>query len=108
MAFYKYSPNWFFLMHWLVGTAFMFNFSLFVSVCRTVARPGVMWFIRDPNDQGFNPIREILERPFMWQLRKLGSGALTYFTLIVLGITLPTHFVKFALKGVLPLRWPVE
>ncbi|KAF8946593.1 hypothetical protein BGZ47_000121 [Haplosporangium gracile] len=108
MVFYKHSPNWFFLMHWLVGTAFMFNFSLFVSVCRTVARPGVMWFIRDPNDQGFNPIREILERPFMWQLRKLGSGALTYLTLIFLGVTVPIQFVKFAMKGVLPLRWPVD
>ncbi|KAF9150172.1 hypothetical protein BG015_008029 [Linnemannia schmuckeri] len=107
-VFYKHSPNWFLLMHWLVGTAFMFNFSLFVSVCRTVARPGVMWFIRDPNDQGFNPIREILERPFMWQLRKLGSGALTYLALIFLGVTVPIHFVKFAMKGVLPLRWPVD
>ncbi|KAF9128967.1 hypothetical protein BGW39_004579 [Mortierella sp. 14UC] len=108
IAFYRYSPNWFLLMHWLVGTAFMFNFSLFVSVCRTVARPGVMWFIRDPNDQGFHPIREILERPFLWQLRKLGSGALTYLTLILLGITLTTQFVKVAMKGVLPLRWPVD
>ncbi|KAF9913002.1 hypothetical protein EC991_005870 [Linnemannia zychae] len=108
IAFYRYSPNWFLLIHWLVGTAFMFNFSLFVSVCRTVARPGVMWFIRDPNDQGFHPIREILERPFLWQLRKLGSGALTYLTLILLGITMTTQFVKITMKGVLPLRWPVD
>ncbi|KAF9543697.1 hypothetical protein EC957_000552 [Mortierella hygrophila] len=108
MVFYIHSPNWFLLMHWLVGTAFMFNFSLFVSVCRTVTRPGVMWFIRDPNDQGFNPIREILERPFMWQLRKLGSGAVTYLTLIFLGVTVPIQFVKFAMNGVLPLRWPVD
>ncbi|KAG0279290.1 hypothetical protein BGZ95_001712 [Linnemannia exigua] len=108
MAFYRYSPNWFLLMHWIIGTAFMFNFSLFVSVCRTVARPGVMWFIRDPNDPGFHPIREILERPFLWQLRKLGSGALTYLTLILLGITLTTQFVKVTMKGVLPLRWPVD
>ncbi|KAF9100105.1 hypothetical protein BGX23_006069 [Mortierella sp. AD031] len=108
IAFYKYSPYWSILMHWLVGTAFMFNISLFVSVCRTVARPGVMWFIRDPNDQGFHPIREILERPFLWQLRKLGSGALTYLALILLGITLTIQFVKVAFKGVLPLRWPVD
>ncbi|KAF9928520.1 hypothetical protein FBU30_002319 [Linnemannia zychae] len=108
IAFYRTSPNWFLLMHWLVGTAFMFNFSLFVSICRTVTRPGVMWFIRDPNDQGFHPIREILERPFLWQLRKLGSGALTYMTLIILGITLTTQFVKITMKGVLPLRWPVD
>ena len=60
-----------------------------------------------PTDQGFHPVREILERPAMLQLRKLGSGALMYFTLIVLGLGLTTHSVNL-FKGVLPLRWPVE
>ncbi|CAO3567677.1 unnamed protein product [Mortierella alpina] len=107
IAFYQHSPNWSLIMHWLVGTAFMFNFSLFVSVCRKVVRSGVMWFIRDPTDQGFHPVREILERPTMLQLRKLGSGALMYFTLIILGLGLTTHTVNLV-KGVLPLRWPVD
>lgn len=66
-----------------------------------------MWFIRDPTDQAFHPVREILERPATLQLRKLGSGALMYFTLIVLGVGLTTHSVNL-IKGVLPLRWPVE
>ncbi|KAF9987057.1 hypothetical protein BGZ75_001097 [Mortierella antarctica] len=107
IAFYQNSPNWSLIMHWLVGTAFMFNFSFFVSVCRKAVRSGVMWFIRDPTDQGFHPVREILERPAMLQLRKLGSGALMYFTLIVLGLGLTTHSVNLV-KGALPLRWPVD
>ncbi|KAI1303396.1 hypothetical protein EDD11_005359 [Mortierella claussenii] len=95
-------------MHWLVGTAFMFNFSVFVSLCREVVRPGVMWFIRDPNDEGFHPVREILERPVLVQLRKLGTGALMYFTLIILGVSMTTHGVRLLIKGVFPLRWPVD
>jgi E3 ubiquitin-protein ligase DOA10 len=107
-AFYQQSPNWCIIMHWLAGTTFMFNFSMFVSICRGVVRPGVMWFIRDPNDEGFHPVREILERPVFLQLRKLGTGALMYLTLIVLGVSLTTQSVYWFMNGVLPLRWPVE
>ncbi|KAG0280310.1 hypothetical protein BGZ95_010589 [Linnemannia exigua] len=104
----KESPNWCIVMHWLAGTTFMFNFSMFVSICRGVVRPGVMWFIRDPNDEGFHPVREILERPVFLQLRKLGTGALMYLTLIVLGVSLTTQSVYWIMNGVLPLRWPVD
>ena len=107
-AFYLQSPNWSIIMHWLVGTAFMFNFSVFVSICRGVVRPGVMWFIRDPNDEGFHPVREILERPVLVQLRKLVTGAMMYSTLIVLGVSMATHGVNLFMKGVFPLRWSVE
>ncbi|KAF8929299.1 hypothetical protein BGZ58_009030 [Dissophora ornata] len=107
-AFYLQSPNWSIIMHWLVGTAFMFNFSVFVSICRGVVRPGVMWFIRDPNDEGFHPVREILERPVLVQLRKLGTGAMMYLTLIVLGVSMTTHSVHLLMKGVFPLRWSVD
>ncbi|KAF9155333.1 hypothetical protein BG015_010265 [Linnemannia schmuckeri] len=107
-AFYQQSPNWCIIMHWLAGTTFMFNFSMFVSICRGVVRPGVMWFIRDPNDEGFHPVREILERPVFLQLRKLGTGALMYLTLIVLGVSLTTQSVYWVMNGVLPLHWPVD
>ncbi|KAF9098672.1 hypothetical protein BGX27_000753 [Mortierella sp. AM989] len=108
IAFYKLSPVWSLIMHWFVGTAFMFNFSYFVGVCRGTVRPGVMWFIRDPNDEGFHPIREILERPVLYQLRKLCSGAFMYLTLIILGVTLTIQSVNILMRGVLPLRWPVD
>ncbi|KAI1300377.1 hypothetical protein EDD11_006221 [Mortierella claussenii] len=108
IAFYKLSPNWSLIMHWLVGTAFMFNISVFVSLCRSMVRPGVMWFVRDPNDEGFHPIREILERPVILLLRKLGSGVLMYLALILLGVTFTIHSINLMLSGVLPLRWPVE
>ncbi|KAF8933404.1 hypothetical protein BGZ58_006378 [Dissophora ornata] len=108
IAFYRFSPNISLVLHWLVGTAFMFNFSYFVGYCRGIVRPGVMWFIRDPNDEAFHPIREILERPALLQLRKLASGAFMYFTLIILGITMTIHSVNLLLKGVLPLRWRVD
>ncbi|KAJ3244898.1 hypothetical protein HK104_008001, partial [Borealophlyctis nickersoniae] len=65
-----YPWTWRFL-HWLAGTTFMFQFALYVSTIRDIVRPGVLWFIRDPNDQRFHPMNDILERPFLLQLRKL-------------------------------------
>jgi E3 ubiquitin-protein ligase DOA10 len=107
-AFYLESPKWSLLMHWLVGTAFMFSFALFVSTCRGVVRAGVMWLIRDPNDEGFSPVREIIERPILMQLRKLGIGALMYMTLIVVGISMLTQGIYYLMGSVLPLRWTIE
>ncbi|KAF9572180.1 hypothetical protein EC968_010187 [Mortierella alpina] len=107
-AFYLRSPNWAVVMHWLLGTAFMYNFSLFVSVSRTVVRPGVMWFIRDPNDEGFHPVREIMERPVLVQLRKLSTGVLMYLTLILLSASLDVQGVSHLLKGIFPLRWRID
>ncbi|KAF9400174.1 hypothetical protein BGX21_004856 [Mortierella sp. AD011] len=107
-AFYLQSPNWFITMHWLVGTAIMFNIAGFVSLCRSVVRPGVMWFVRDPNDEAFHPVREILERPVLVQFRRFGIGMLMYFTLIIFGISLTTHCINLCLRGVFPLRWPVD
>ncbi|KAF9188929.1 hypothetical protein BGZ50_001079 [Haplosporangium sp. Z 11] len=109
-AFYQQSPNWSIIMHWLLGTAFMFNFSMFVSICRSAVRPGVMWFIRDPNDEGFHPVREILERPVLLQLRKLGTGALMYLTRNALPSSepisdLPIDMLLFHLVVPLTFRW---
>ncbi|KAG0088507.1 hypothetical protein BGZ92_006085 [Podila epicladia] len=98
-----FSPRWFLIIHWILGTAFMFAFSTFVIVSRTLVRPGVMWFFRDPNDQDFHPVREILERPFRVLIRKLSTGALMYLGLIVLGIALPMQLFRLV-KGVFPLR----
>ncbi|CAG8474643.1 1324_t:CDS:2, partial [Racocetra fulgida] len=63
LEFYLESPVTSTFLHWFTGTAFMFHFAVFVSLCREIVRTGVMWFIRDPNDPQFHPIKEILERP---------------------------------------------
>ncbi|KAG0032808.1 hypothetical protein BGZ82_006385 [Podila clonocystis] len=98
-----FSPRWFLIIHWIFGTAFMFAFSTFVIVSRTIVRPGVMWFFRDPNDQDFHPVREILERPFWVLIRKLCTGTLMYLGLIIFGIALPMQLLRLV-KGVFPLR----
>ncbi|KAI8150028.1 hypothetical protein BJV82DRAFT_7339 [Fennellomyces sp. T-0311] len=92
-------------LHWFLGTAFMFFFAILVTVCREIVRPGVLWFIRDPNDPQFHPIKEIVERPVLTQLQKIGASGVTYACVIVAGVGSIVWCLAFAGRSILPLRW---
>ena len=45
-------------LHWLAGMVYIFYFASFVMLLREILRPGVLWFLRNLNDQNFHPIQE--------------------------------------------------
>ncbi|KAG2228749.1 hypothetical protein INT48_005368, partial [Thamnidium elegans] len=98
-------PIIFIFLHWTIGTLFMFLFTLLVTVCRDILRSGVMWFIRDPGDPQFHPVREIAERPALTQLKKIGASAFIYILIILVGIAGVIQCIKSIGAGILPLRW---
>jgi E3 ubiquitin-protein ligase MARCH6 len=67
-------------------------------------RPGAMWFIKDPSDQNFHPIRDILERPVLVQLRKLSVSAAMYGLVVACGVGSIGGLMRLG-RGLLPLRW---
>jgi hypothetical protein len=95
-------------LHWFLGTGFMFLFAVLVTLCRDIVRPGVMWFIRDPNDPQFHPIREIVERPIFFQCKKIGASALIYLTVILIGVGGVVHTINTLAAHILPLRWSLS
>lgn len=63
---------------------------------------------RDPQDPTFHPIRDILDRPTLSQLRKLGMSAVMYAVVITGGIGVAIYSLRFIwtpYQQVLPLRW---
>ncbi|GAB5593245.1 hypothetical protein Unana1_08145 [Umbelopsis nana] len=108
IEYWRASPGFWTFFHWLMGTLFMFHFAVFVTLCRDMVRPGVMWFIRNPNDPQFHPIKEILERPVMFQLRKIGISAMLYAGLIVLGIGSVVFTIAHFGGSILPLRLSIQ
>ncbi|KAJ6110173.1 hypothetical protein N7486_002408 [Penicillium sp. IBT 16267x] len=92
-------------VHWFIGTCYMFHFALFVSMCRKILRTGVLYFIRDPDDPTFHPIRDVLERSITTQLRKIGFSALVYGTLVIVCLGGVVWGLNFAFEGVLPIHW---
>ncbi|KAI9309474.1 hypothetical protein BJ944DRAFT_258460 [Cunninghamella echinulata] len=92
-------------VHWIIGTSFMFLFALLITSCRNILRPGVMWFIRDPNNPQFHPIKEIVERPVWDQLKKLGASGIMYTIIVIVGVGGVIHAIPFLIKDMLPLQW---
>ncbi|KAJ5733507.1 hypothetical protein N7493_002293 [Penicillium malachiteum] len=105
LAFTAASPLTSLFVHWFIGTCYMFHFALFVSMCRKILRTGVLYFIRDPDDPTFHPIRDVLERSITTQLRKIGFSALVYGALVIVCLGGVVWGLHFAFEGVLPIHW---
>ncbi|CAE6401941.1 unnamed protein product, partial [Rhizoctonia solani] len=106
IAFYDFAPLTAFFCHWLVGTIFMYQFALTLGACRAVMRPGAMWFIKDPQDASFSPIRDILDKRVLTQLRKLAVSAVMYTVVIVVAVGSVVYTIRYMpiFSGILPLR----
>ena len=104
-AFHLKSPYSSYFLHWFLGTGVLFYFAIFITVCREVIRPGVMWFIRDPNDPQFHPVQEMVERPLPNLLHKISQSALIYSVMLVFGVGTVTYSLAYT-GIVFPLRLP--
>ena len=104
LAFIVKAPFTGLFLHWFVGTCYMFHFALFVSICRKILRKGVLYFIRDPDDPTFHPVRDVLERPVPTQLGKIAFSALVYGGLVIMCLGGVVWGVG-CIDGVLPIRW---
>ncbi|KAF2431471.1 hypothetical protein EJ08DRAFT_610412 [Tothia fuscella] len=92
-------------VHWFVGTCYMFHFALFVSMCRRIMRSGVLYFIRDPDDPTFHPVRDVLERNVITQLRKIAFSAIVYGALIVVCLGGVVWGLWAISDNILPIHW---
>lgn len=92
---------------WICGTAFMFLVSSGFDMLRAAVRPGLIWFIRDPKSTDFQPIREIMEKPTRQQLRKIFLSALLYSSIVMASAGASAYFMRYAIRGLLPLRLPL-
>ncbi|KAK0631166.1 hypothetical protein B0T17DRAFT_530300 [Bombardia bombarda] len=92
-------------VHWFVGTGYMFHFALFVSMCRKIMRKGVLYFIRDPDDPEFHPVRDVLERNLAIQLRKILFSAFVYGALVLVCLGGVVWGLSLSLPNVLPIHY---
>ena len=99
------SPNTSLFVHWFVGTCYMFHFALFVSMCRKILRSGVLYFIRDPDDPTFHPVRDVLERSVSTQLWKISFSALVYGGLVIVCLGGVVWGIACVFEGVFPIYW---
>jgi E3 ubiquitin-protein ligase MARCH6 len=104
LTFIMQAPLTALFVHWFIGTCYMFHFALFVSMCRKMMRKGVLYFIRDPDDPTFHPVRDVLERPLFGQLSKIAFSALVYGGLVMLCLG-GVIWALTCINGILPINW---
>lgn len=92
-------------IHWFIGTCYMFHLALFVSMCRKLMRAGVLYFIRDPDDPTFHPVRDVLERNIVTQFRKIIFSAIVYGGLVLVCLGGVVWGLSYALEGIFPIHW---
>ncbi|KAF9054671.1 hypothetical protein BJ165DRAFT_734901 [Panaeolus papilionaceus] len=104
-AFFVQAPLTAMFYHWVAGTMFMYSFAVLLSGCRTIMRPGAMWFIKDPQDQNSHPIRDILDRPTLTQLRKICVSGVMYSVVVLCVVSSVAALLVVGNRSILPFRW---
>ncbi|KAJ2558612.1 hypothetical protein EV175_000706, partial [Coemansia sp. RSA 1933] len=104
---FLFSLKWTALVtHWMMGMFFMIHFARFVFHLRLVVRPGLLWFIRDPSDPNFHPIRDIIEDKMLPQQYNIARSAIMYCAIILTCVGLSmVCTVYVAPKDMFPMKW---
>ncbi|KAF7371061.1 RING-CH-type domain-containing protein [Mycena sanguinolenta] len=105
VAFFKQAPLTAMFYHWVAGTMFMYSFAVLLAGCRTLLRKGAMWFIKDPQAQDSHPIRDILDRPTLTQLRKICVSGVMYSIVVACVVGSVAGLLFIGSKSILPFRW---
>ncbi|CUM66319.1 uncharacterized protein PRCAT00003981001 [Priceomyces carsonii] len=75
------------IVYWASGTLYMLFFALFVGMVRgKILRPGVLFFIRSPDDPNARLIHDALVKPLSLQLSRIYLSAKVYTAFILIGI----------------------
>lgn len=98
---------------WALGTLYMLFFALFVGMVRSkILRPGVLFFIRSPDDPNTRLIHDALVKPLSLQMSRIFLSAKVYTCFIILGIGGVTWGIRLFLayifkvdRVMLPLRY---
>jgi E3 ubiquitin-protein ligase MARCH6 len=68
-------------------------------------RTGAMWFVKDPQDQNAHPIRDILDRPTLTQLRKICVSGIMYSIVVACVVGSVAGLLLLGSKSIMPFRW---
>jgi E3 ubiquitin-protein ligase DOA10 len=95
----------------IFGVALFFQcfyiFIIILVVLRKELRPGVLWFLRDPNDPSFEPIRDMLVIPLHQYARRFVFSLVLYATTIGGLVFMPLKANRFLLSYIYARR-PLE
>ncbi len=100
------SLEWFLLLHWGLGATVLTFMSWSLVMARRTLRPEVMWFLRDPDDPAFDPLREIIIVTVPRHVLRFFVSTLLYGPFVFATIVLPLLVAQNA--NMLPIASPQD
>ncbi|EJS43304.1 ssm4p [Saccharomyces arboricola H-6] len=96
-------PPFSLFVYWTIGTLYMYWFAKYIGMIRkNIIRPGVLFFIRSPEDPNIKILHDSLIHPMGIQLSRLCLSMFIYAIFIVLGFGFHTRFLfPFVIKSTL-------
>ncbi|AQZ13290.1 SSM4 (YIL030C) [Zygosaccharomyces parabailii] len=90
----KFWPPLIFFVYWTIGTLYMYWFAKYIGMIRLhIIRPGVLFFIRSPDDPNIKILQDSLIHPLGIQLSRLFLSMFIYAIFIVVGFGFHTRFL---------------
>lgn len=88
----KFWPPLIFFVYWTIGTLYMYWFAKYIGMIRLhIIRPGVLFFIRSPDDPNIKILQDSLIHPLNIQLSRLLLSMFIYAVFIVIGFGFHTR-----------------
>ncbi|CCD22435.1 E3 ubiquitin-protein ligase SSM4 NDAI_0A02770 [Naumovozyma dairenensis CBS 421] len=82
-----------FFIYWTIGTLYMYWFAKYIGMIRQdIIRPGVLFFIRSPEDPNIRILHDSLIHPMNIQLSRLSLSMFIYAVFIIAGFGFHTRF----------------
>lgn len=82
------------MLYWMIGTLYMYWFAKYIGMIRQhIIRPGVLFFIRSPDDPNTKILHDSLIHPMSIQLSRLCLSMFIYAVFIVIGFGFHTRLL---------------
>lgn len=87
-------PPSIFFIYWTIGTLYMYWFAKYIGMIRQhIIRPGVLFFIRSPDDPNIKILHDSLIHPMSIQISRLCLSMFIYAVFIIIGFGFHTRFL---------------
>lgn len=82
------------IVYWIIGTLYMYWFAKYIGMIRQyIIRPGVLFFIRSPDDPNIKILHDSLIHPMGIQLSRLCLSMFIYAVFILVGFGIHTRLI---------------
>lgn len=82
------------IVYWIIGTLYMYWFAKYIGMIRQyIIRPGVLFFIRSPDDPNIKILHDSLIHPMGIQLSRLCLSMFIYAVFILAGFGIHTRLI---------------